>query len=159
MLIKVRISDYIIEKQIVIGTASRKKKQALEELLTVLIRLKKISPRAKSKIVTALLERERLGSTAIGQNVAIPHARLDLVKRSLIVIGLFKDGVEFDSLDGEPVYIIFLILSPKELEGFHLKMLATISKLLRDKLFLDRLKRAKSSGDIKELIARQEANI
>ena len=151
------LSDHISEKQIIIGSVSRKKKQALDELLTVLIKLKKISPRSKAKILATLLERERLGSTAIGQNIAIPHARLELVKRSLIVIGLFKDGLEFDSLDGEPVYIVFLILSPKELEGFHLKMLATISKLLRDKLFLDRLKKAKSTREVKELIQRQEA--
>ena len=108
-----RLSDYISEKQIAVKASSKTKKPALEELLGVLIKLKKISPRSKSKILASLLARERLGSTAIGQSIAIPHARLDLVKRSLVVVGLFKEGLEFDSLDGDPVYIVFLILSPR----------------------------------------------
>jgi mannitol/fructose-specific phosphotransferase system IIA component (Ntr-type) len=151
-----RLSDHISAKQITVEAVSKKKKPALEELLGILVKLKKINLKSKTKILSALLARERLGSTAIGQNIAIPHARIDEVKKSLIVIGLFKQGLDFDSLDGELVYIIFLILSPKELEGFHLKMLANISKLLRDKLFLDRLKKAKSSEQIKELIEIQE---
>jgi mannitol/fructose-specific phosphotransferase system IIA component (Ntr-type) len=154
-----QLSDYISEKQITVEAKAKTKKPALEELLGILVKLKKISPRSRLKILASLLARERLGSTAIGQSIAIPHARLDLVKRSLVVIGLFKEGLEFDSLDGEPVYIVFLILSPKALEGFHLKMLATISKLLRDKLFLDRLKRAKTAAEVKECIAVQEKSL
>ena len=122
----------------------------------LLIKLKRISPRSKKKILSGLLAREKLGSTALGGGVAIPHARLDLIKKPLIVIGISKKGLDFDSLDGEPVYIIFLILSPKETEGLHLKILATISKLLRDKYLLSRLKTASKSREVKELIRVQE---
>ena len=151
-----KLSDYISEKQIIIGIESKKKKDILGELLGLLIKLKKISPRSKKKILSGLLAREKLGSTALGGGVAIPHARLDLIKKPLIVIGISKKGLDFDSLDGEPVYIIFLILSPKETEGLHLKILATISKLLRDKYLLSRLKTASKSREVKELIRLQE---
>ncbi len=151
-----KLSDYISEKQIIIGIESKKKKDILGELLGLLIKLKRISPRSKKKILSGLLAREKLGSTALGGGVAIPHARLDLIKKPLIVIGISKKGLDFDSLDGEPVYIIFLILSPKETEGLHLKILATISKLLRDKYLLSRLKTASKSREVKELIRLQE---
>ncbi|MBN2120448.1 MAG: PTS sugar transporter subunit IIA [Candidatus Omnitrophica bacterium] len=151
-----KLSDYLSEKQIIVGAKSKKKKESLKELLGALVSLRKISPRSRNKILSSLMARERLGSTAIGQGVAIPHARLELVKKSLVVIGLFEEGLEFDSLDGELVYVVFLILSPKELEGFHLKMLATISKLLRDKYFLERLKKSKTASEISQLIKSQE---
>ena len=83
-----KLSDYISEKQIIIGIESKKKKDILGELLGLLIKLKKISPRSKKKILSGLLAREKLGSTALGGGVAIPHARLDLIKKPLIVIGI-----------------------------------------------------------------------
>lgn len=151
-----RLSDYISEKQIIIGIEGKKKREVLEELLGLLIKLKKISPRSKKKVLSALLAREKLGSTALGGGVAIPHVRLELIKKPLIVVGVSKRGLDFDSLDGEPVFIIFLILSPKDLEGLHLKILATISKLLRDKYFLSRLKSVSKPRQVKELIRTQE---
>ena len=154
-----KLSDYISERQIIIGLDTGKKKEVLQGLLEVLANLKKITYSSKDTILAGLLAREKLGSTAIGQGIAIPHARLELVKKPLVVIGLSGKGLDFDSLDGEPVHIIFLILSPKELEGLHLKLLATISKLLRDKFFLERLKKARKIREIKELIKTQEERI
>lgn len=151
-----KLSEYISEKQIILGIEGGKKKDILAHLLGFLIKLRKISPRSKKKILSALLEREKLGSTALGGGVAIPHARLDLIKKPLIVIGISKKGLDFDSLDGEPVYVVFLILSPRDDEGQHLKILANISKILRDKYFLSRLRGVTQPKEVKELIAIQE---
>jgi len=155
----VKLSDYISERQIIVGVESKKKKDTLKELLDTLIRLRKVSTGSRDAILSGLLARERLGSTAIGQGVAIPHVRSNLVKKPLIVIGLSVAGLDFDSLDGDLVHVIFLIITPKELEGLHLKLLATISKLLRDKFFLDRLKNSRKVREIKDLIKTQEARI
>jgi len=84
---------------------------------------------------------------------------LEIIKKPLIVVGISKQGIDFDSLDGEPVFIIFLILSPKNLEGVHLKILAGISKILRDKYFLNRLKEASNPKQVKELIKAQEKSL
>ncbi|RKY45068.1 MAG: PTS sugar transporter subunit IIA [Candidatus Omnitrophota bacterium] len=159
IIFKMRLSEYIFENQIIVGLKSKKKKEVLAELLSLLIRLKKISPRSKQKIISALLARERLGSTALGQGIAIPHTRLEIIKKPLIVVGISKQGIDFDSLDGEPVFVIFLILSPKNLEGVHLKILAGISKILRDKYFLNRLKEASKPKQVKELIKAQEKSL
>ena len=154
-----KLSDYISERQIIIGIKSKKKKDTLKELLDTLIKLKKVSSSSRDEVLLSLLARERLGSTAIGQGIAIPHARLEIIRKPLVVIGLSEKGLDFDSLDQELVNIIFLIISPRELEGIHLKLLATISKLLRDKFFLERLKKSRKIREIKDLIKAQEDRI
>jgi PTS system nitrogen regulatory IIA component len=87
-----------------------------------------------------LMTRESLGSTAIGQGIAIPHAKSDCVNTLIGAFGLSKKGVDFDSLDGEPAYIFFLLVAPVDSAGPHLKALARISRLLKDKYFRDSLR-------------------
>ena len=86
------------------------------------------------------MARESLGSTAIGQGIAIPHAKSDSVTKLVAAFGLSKKGVDFDSLDGEPVNIFFLLLAPQDSAGPHLKALARIARLLKDKYFRDNLR-------------------
>lgn len=102
------------------------------------------------------MAREKLGSTGIGQGVALPHARIENIKKPIVLIGISQKGIDFSSLDGAPVYIIFLIISPIFQEGLHLKLLAKISRLLKDKYFLERLKELRSPQEIIEFIRRQE---
>lgn len=151
-----KLSDYVSEKQILIGGSFKKKRDALKELVSLLIKNKKVSVAYKDKVLSSLLAREKLGSTAIGKGVALPHARLDFIKKPLLVISVSTKGVDFDSLDGELVSVIFMILSPKSLEGSHVKLMAVISRLLRDKFFLERLKNVSGSRDLKKLIAANE---
>jgi len=107
-------------------------------------------------ILKTLIERENLGSTGIGQGIAIPHGKTDKVKELVAVFGISHKGVNFESLDGEPVYIMFLLVAPKETAGPHLKALAQISRLLRDNYFCELLRRCKTPDEVYELIRKEE---
>ncbi len=86
--------------------------------------------------VAALLERECLGSTAIGREVAIPHGRFDFLENALLVVGRSKAGVDFGAADGSPVRIFFLVLAPEKEMGTHLRLLAQIARITADTAFL-----------------------
>lgn len=105
-----KISEFISEKEIIIGMKATEKQAALDELLQVLEKNNLIQDR--KQVLDILLEREKLGSTGIGQGIAVPHAKTDQVKNLVCALGTSEKGINFDSLDGEPVYIIFLVLAP-----------------------------------------------
>jgi len=149
-----KITEFLDKKGIKIGLKASEKDDALKELVDVLAGVKEIGD--KKTIVRALVERENLGSTGIGQGIAIPHGKTDRVKEIVAVLGISTRGVNFESLDGELVYIFFLIVAPKETAGPHLKALAQISRLLRDSFFCDLLKQCKSAEEVYELIQREE---
>ncbi len=107
-------------------------------------------------ISRVLTEREQLGSTGIGGGIAIPHGKLKTVESVTVGFGLSRAGVEYDSLDSKPVHIFFLLLTPENSTGGHLKVLAQISKLLKRDDFKQGLKSAKSAEDIFTLIEAQD---
>jgi PTS system nitrogen regulatory IIA component len=86
----------------------------------------------RDKIYQVLQERERLGSTGIGDGIAIPHGKLKQAKDLVLIFGRSSKGVDFDALDGRKVHIFFLLLTPEDAFGFHLKMLGRISRILKD---------------------------
>ena len=149
-----KINDFLDRKAIKIGLDSSNKDEILKELVDVLAEVKDIGDR--KAILKALLERESLGSTGIGQGIAIPHGKTDRVKELVAVLGISRKGVNFDALDGEPVYIFFLLVAPKETAGPHLKALAQISRLLRDSYFCELLKRCQTPSEVFDLIKREE---
>ena len=102
------------------------------------------------------MEREKLGSTGIGQGVAIPHGKSDSVESLVAALGVSKRGVDFESLDGEPVNLIFLLVAPPDSAGQHLKALARISRLLKDKFFRQALREAKSLEEIQRIIKEED---
>ncbi|MCM8780929.1 MAG: PTS sugar transporter subunit IIA, partial [Candidatus Omnitrophica bacterium] len=108
------------------------------------------------KLIEAIMAREALGSTAIGQGVAIPHAKSDCVSKLVATFGLSKKGIDFDSLDGEPVYIFFLLIAPQDSAGPHLKALARISRLLKDKYFRDSLRTCTDVESIIKIITQED---
>ena len=128
------------------------KSDALKELVDLLINAGELEKKDKNRVVELLMAREALGSTAIGHNVGIPHAKTDCIKTLVGAFGLSKRGVDFDSLDGEPVYIFFLLLAPQDSAGPHLKALARISRLIKDKYFRETLRQAKDKKDIVRII-------
>ena len=111
---------------------------------------------AQLNLKTVLIERENLGSTGIGQGIAIPHGKTDKVGELIAVLGISRKGVNYEALDGEPVYIMFLLVAPKDTAGPHLKALAQISRLLRDSYFCELLRRCKTPKEVFDLIAREE---
>jgi PTS system nitrogen regulatory IIA component len=146
--------DFLNIKAIKLNMQSTEKEDALKELVDVLTETQPITD--KKSVVKSLIERENLGSTGIGQGIAIPHGKTDLVKELVAVLGVSHKGVNFEALDGEPVYIFFLLVAPKDTAGPHLKALAQISRLLRDSYFCELMKRCKTPDEIFELIQREE---
>ena len=149
-----KISEILDKRAIKIGLTSITKEELLKELVDVLAKVEDIGD--SKSIVKALIERENLGSTGIGQGIAIPHGKTDKVKRLVAVLGISKVGVDFDALDGEPVYIFFLLVAPKDSAGPHLKALAQISRLLRDSYFCELIRKCKTEEEIFSLIKNEE---
>jgi len=149
-----KITEFLDKKGIKIGLDNTEKEGTLKELVDVLVNVSEIGD--KKGILRALVERENLGSTGIGQGIAIPHGKTDRVKNLVAVLGISNKGVNFESLDGELVYIFFLLVAPKETAGPHLKALAQISRLLRDSYFCELLKRCQTSDEVYDLIHREE---
>lgn len=151
-----KIMDFLCEEAINIDLKSVNKTDAIKELVDCFINAGELEKKDKGKVVELLMAREALGSTAIGHNVGIPHTKCDAVTKLVAAFGLSRKGVDFDSLDGEPVYIFFLLLAPQDSAGPHLKALARISRLIKDKYFRDMLRQARDSKDIARIIRTED---
>jgi len=103
-------------------------------------------------MVEVLMEREKLGSTGIGEGIAIPHGKLTGLENLIVSFGRTTEGIDFDSLDGKPVHIFFLLMAPENSAGQHLKALAKISRMLKEEDFRKELMDVKTSDDIYDLI-------
>lgn len=149
----VNLLDFLPESAICVDLKSQTKKEALKELVAILTESHEI--KESPNILAALLEREELGSTGIGQGIAIPHGKSDSMKQAIAAFGISKKGIDFDALDGEPVYLIFTLVVPSNASGIHLKVLAKISRLLKDKFFRQALREAKNSEEVLKLIQQE----
>jgi PTS system nitrogen regulatory IIA component len=132
-----KITDILDPDAILPDMQATSKQEALEELAAVVVRRHPAIDGAR--LVNVLLEREELGSTAIGEGIAIPHGKLPGISSVVAVFGRSLPGVEFDSLDGSPTRLFFLLVAPEDSAGVHLKALARISRLLKDRDFRARL--------------------
>ncbi|HET6461848.1 MAG TPA: PTS sugar transporter subunit IIA [Syntrophales bacterium] len=108
---------------------------------------------SQEDIVKTLLDREKLGSTGIGDGIAIPHGKLADLDELIVTFGRSKEGVDFDSMDGKPANLFFLLLAPENTTGLHLKALAKISKMLKDNAFKKKLLEARSKEELYSIIA------
>ena len=151
-----KITDFLHKKAVTVELQSRDKKGIIRELMDLAVRTGEIKPKDKDALVKILLEREHLGSTGIGQGIGIPHGKAPSVKKLIGACGISRDGVNFDSLDGAPVYILFLLLAPEDSAGPHLKALARISRLLKDKYFRDMLRSASNERDLISIITKED---
>jgi len=111
------------------------------------------------RLVEVLWERERLGSTAIGDGIAIPHGKLPGLKGVIGAFGRHVAGVDFDSLDGSPTHLFFLLVAPEDSVGQHLKALARVSRLLKDRAFRDKLIAAPDGAAIFGLIREEDEKL
>ncbi|MFH1135174.1 MAG: PTS sugar transporter subunit IIA [Pseudomonadota bacterium] len=145
-----KLLDILDKNAIIPELTSRHKKGVLEELCRALARPGKMD---KGALLEVLLERERLGSTGIGEGIAIPHGKSNRIKELTIACGRSKEGVDFESMDGKPTHLFFLLLAPENTAGVHLKALAKISRLLKDPSFRQELMAAPGAAEIFELIS------
>ena len=118
----------------------------------------KITDEDRDSIVKAIMKREELGSTGIGRGVAVPHTKHPSVDRLVGTVAISAEGVDFDSLDGEKVQLFFLLISPPDRPGDHLRALENISRQLRDDTFCRFLKQARTANDIQQLLQESDNN-
>ena len=151
-----QIMDFLSKKAIITDIKSTRKEDVIKEMVDLLIASEDVEKRNRNKLIDALMAREALGSTAIGQGIAIPHAKSDCVNKLVAAFGLSKKGVDFDSLDGELAYIFFLLVAPQDSAGPHLKALARISRLLKDKYFRDTLRASTDEKSVVKIIMQED---
>ncbi|MBI4353444.1 MAG: PTS sugar transporter subunit IIA [Candidatus Omnitrophica bacterium] len=150
-----KIVDFLNEKAVLANLKATTKEGVIRELVDLLAKVEGI--KNKEELVRVLLNREALGSTGIGQGVGIPHGKTNVVKELVGTFGICHQGVNFDALDGEPVYIFFLLVAPEDSAGPHLKALARISRILKDKYFRESLKQMTDDKAVLKLIREEDA--
>jgi len=150
----VQIKDFLDKKAIKPNLESQTKEKVLEELTTLIEKTGKVSD--KEEFLRVVREREELGSTGIGYNIAIPQAPSSGIKSLVGAFGISKKGIDFDALDKEPVYLFFMLAAPKDAGGDYLKALAIISRFLRRRKSRHPLMKAETVKEIEEIIKKEE---
>ena len=152
-----KIVDFLPEELVFPSLQAASKDGVLEELARGLARMHpEIEP---SRLVDVLLEREKLGSTAIGDGIAIPHGKLPGLNSVLGAFGRHAAGLDFQSLDGAPTKLFFLLVAPEDSAGMHLKALARVSRLLKDAAFRARLVGADTREALYQLIREEDEKL
>ncbi len=154
-----KISDLLSSKAVSADLKSTTKADVIAELVDLLISAGSVEKKHRKKVLEILMAREALGSTAIGQGIAIPHGKYASIKKLVGCLGVSKQGINFDSLDGEPAYIFFLLVAPVYSAGPHLKALARISRLLKDKYIREILKTAKDDKSILTIVQQEDGRL
>ncbi len=149
-----KISELLNPQAIVADLQAKDKHSALTELTDALVTCEPTLNR--SQVLEVLLEREKLGSTGIGDGVAIPHGKLGGIPELMLAFGRSTPGVNFESMDGQPAHLFFLLVAPEESVGVHLKTLARISKLLKDSAVRQKLLDAEDQQALYQVILDEE---
>ncbi len=147
-----KFADFVSVDAIQADLQADTKESAIREMAESLLEAGKISAGELDSIVKAIMKREELGSTGIGRGVAVPHTKHPSVDRLVGTVAISREGVDFESLDGEKVQLFFLLISPPDRPGDHLRALENISRQLRDDMFCRFLKQAKTREDIQHLL-------
>ncbi len=143
--------DLMTKEIIRVPMSAKTKPEVIRELVDVLKDAGKVSE--IDPIVDALMERERKGSTGLEMGIAVPHCKTPLVKDMVLAIGIAPDGVDFDSLDGEPSKLFFLLLAPPDQSGPHIEALSEIARLAQSSSFYRALVESRNAEEVVELFA------
>ena len=138
------LSDFVVRDAIIPGLSGTTKEGVIREMVESLRGAGQFKNADIEDVVKAIQKREMLGSTGIGRGVAIPHTKHNSVDRLTGTVAVSRTGVAFDSLDGEPVYVFVLLISPQDRPGDHLRALENVSRLLRDDNFVRALRAAET---------------
>jgi len=149
-----RLSSILKEKYVLLSLKEKSKNKVINELVALISQSGKLKDR--KNFYNAILKREKLGSTGIGNGVAIPHAKSAKVNGFIIAFARSVEGIDFGALDGEKTYLFFILASPESDVGGHLKILADISRLVKDKFIVERFKNAKDKKEILKIIKTYE---
>lgn len=153
-----KLADFVVRDAIISDLAATTKQEAIREIIESLVRTGHIKAEEKDSIVSHIMKREELGSTGIGNGVAVPHTKHNSVERMIGTVAVSKKGLEFTSIDREPVTIVFLLVSPPDRPGDHLRALENISRHLRVDTFCRFLRQAKTKENIVEILQEADEN-
>jgi mannitol/fructose-specific phosphotransferase system IIA component (Ntr-type) len=151
-----RMTDFVVREAIVPELTATTKEGVIREMVGSLAGAGSLKATETEDIVRAILKRELLGSTGIGRGVAIPHTKHSSVERLIGTVALSRPGVSFESLDGEPVHVFVLLISPQDRPGDHLRALENVSRSLRDDSFVRSLRQATTREAIWDLLGELE---
>jgi PTS system nitrogen regulatory IIA component len=146
------MSDFVIREAIVPDLQATSKEGVIREMVESLRTSGYFRGGEMEDVVKAILKREQLGSTGIGRAVAIPHSKHSTVERLIGTVAISRGGVQFDSLDGEPVHVFVLLISPQDRPGDHLRALENVSRSLRDDGFVRSLRHATTRDEVWEFL-------
>jgi PTS system nitrogen regulatory IIA component len=152
-----KILELLDKRMIIPQLVSTSKEGVLRELVRAIAQGEKQVD--ENRLMEILLERESLGSTGIGDGVAIPHGKSKNAKRLLASFGRSLAGMDFQSMDGKPTHLFFLLVAPENSAGIHLKALARISRLMKENVFRKRLMDASSADEIYSLFAAEDETV
>ena len=147
-----QLSSILSPEAVIACVSARDKKQALKLLAAHAARLTALSER---EIYSVLQEREQLGCTGMGNGVCIPHGRFDKLNEVHAFFAQMDTPIDFNAADGKPVDLVFLLLTPASANTEHIKAIATISRLLRDKILCEALRKAKDAKTLHELLTHE----
>jgi nitrogen PTS system EIIA component len=147
-----KLSDFVVREAIVVDLQATRKEEAIREIVYSLHKAGQLAETELESVARAILSREELGSTGIGMGVAVPHTRHPTVSRLIGTVALSKRGVDFAALDGESVDIFFLLISPPNQPGDHLRALENISRHLKNERFVNLLRQAQTQQDVNDLL-------
>lgn len=145
-----RITDLLDKRSISLDASPASKKEALDYAVALMVKSGKISDEEAYRKQVYLREEE--STTGIGEGIAIPHGKCDAVVKPGLAAMVVKNGVDFDSLDGEPVHLIFLIAAPNTEDNIHVDVLSKLSVLMMDEAFVEKLKEAKSVEEFLQIV-------
>jgi len=147
-----RMSNFVVRDSIIPALTASTKEGVIREMVTSLHTAGYFRDSDVEEITKAVLRREQLGSTGIGRNIAIPHSKHASVDHLIGTLALSPAGVPFDSIDGEPVYVFVLLVSPQDRPGDHLRALENVVRTMKDETFVKNLRQAATRADIWHLL-------
>lgn len=147
-----KLTDFIVNDAIITELKATEKEAVIREMMYSLKDMQKIIAKDVDSIIKSLMKREELGSTGIGKGVAVPHTKHDCIKKIVGTIARSTHGVDFNALDGEPVHLFFLLLSPNDSAGTHLAALEKISTVIRDNDFRRFMREARGKEGMIEIL-------
>jgi mannitol/fructose-specific phosphotransferase system IIA component (Ntr-type) len=149
---RMKLSDFVVREAVTVDLQATTKEEAVREIVAGLRDAGRLNDADLEGVTRAILNREELGSTGIGQGVAVPHTRHPTVDRLIGTVALSRKGVEFAALDGEPVNILFLLVSPPNQPGDHLRALENISRHLKDEQFVRFLRQSRTREQVLDVL-------
>ncbi len=153
-----KLSDFVIRESIIVDLHATGKEEAIREMVDSLHDAGQLADGDVENVIREILRREELGSTGIGMGVAVPHTRYSSLTRLVGTVALSRRGVDFAALDGEPVNIFFLLVSPQNQPGDHLRALENISRHLKDERFVSFLRQARDRQQVIQVLDDADQN-